>query len=83
MSLLAAHMNDAGISVLNAERLLYREPGLALLDDDELTTGSKAFENARIKPRRIQNRFWSELTTNALPDQRFIASRLPGADASS
>jgi hypothetical protein len=71
VSLLAAHINDAGISVLSAERLLYREPGFALLDDDELTTGSKAFENARIKPRRIQNRFWSELTTDALPDRRF------------
>ena len=57
MSLLAAHINDAGISVLSAERLLYREPGFALLDDDELTTGSKAFENARIKPRRIQQFF--------------------------
>ncbi len=71
MSLLAAHINDAGISVLSAERVLYREPGFALLDDDELTTGSKAFENARIKPRRIQNRFWSELTTDALPDRLF------------
>ena len=71
MSLLAAHINDAGISVLSAERLLYREPGFALLDDDELTTGAKAFENARIKPRRIHNRFWSELTTEALPDRRF------------
>ena len=71
MSLLAAHINDAGISVLSAERLLYREPGFALLDDDELTTGSRAFENARIKPRRIHNRFWSELTTDALPDRRF------------
>jgi hypothetical protein len=71
VSLLAAHINDAGISVLSADRLLYREPGFALLDDDELTTGSKAFENARIKPRRIQNRFWSELTTDALADRRF------------
>jgi hypothetical protein len=71
VSLLAAHINDAGISVLSAERLLYREPGFALLDDDELTTGSKAFENARIKPRRIHNRFWSDLTTEALPYRRF------------
>jgi hypothetical protein len=71
VSLLAAHINDAGISVLSAERLLYREPGFALLDDDELTTGARAFENARIKPRRIQNRFWSALTTDALPDRRF------------
>jgi hypothetical protein len=71
VSLLAAHINDAGISVLSAEQVLYREPGFALLDEDELTTGAKAFANARIKPRRIHNRFWSELTTDALPDRRF------------
>ena len=71
MTLLAAHINDAGISILDAERILYREPGFALLEDDHLTTGIAAFENARVKPRRIQNRFWSELRTEALPDRRF------------
>jgi hypothetical protein len=71
MSLLAAHINDAGISVLDTNRVLYREPGFALLEDDELTTGIRAFENARMKPRRIQNRFWSDLRTDPLPDRRF------------
>lgn len=71
MSLLAAHINDAGISVLSADRILYREPGFALLEDDDLTTGMKAFRNARINPRRIQNRFWSDLKTDPLPDRRF------------
>ena len=71
MSLLAAHINDAGISVLSADRILYREPGFALLEDDDLTTGQKAFQNARVKPRRIQNRFWSDLKTDPLPDRRF------------
>ena len=71
MSLLAAHINDAGISVLDPERVLYREPGFALLEDDELTTGIRAFENARVKPRRIQNHFWSDLRTEPLPDRRF------------
>ena len=71
MSLLAAHINDAGISVLSADRILYREPGFALLEDDDLTTGMKAFRNARVKPRRIQNRFWSDLKTDPLPDRRF------------
>ena len=71
MSLLAAHLNDAGISFLNSEGVLYREPGFALLDDDELTTGSKAFTQARIKPRRIQNKFWSSLDTTSLADNRF------------
>jgi len=71
LSLLAAHINDAGISVLSADRILYREPGFALLEDDDLTTGMKAFQNARVKPRRIQSRFWSDLKTDPLPDRRF------------
>jgi len=71
VSLLAAHINDAGISVLNSERILYREPGYALLDDEALVTGLKAFAHARIKPRRIQNTFWSKLQTEPLPDRRF------------
>jgi len=71
VSLLAAHLNDAGISFLDSETILYREPGFALLDDDQLTTGSEAFTQARIKPRRIQNKFWSSLDTKALADKRF------------
>lgn len=71
MTLLAAHLNDAGISVLDAERFLYREPGFALLDDDRLTTGNDAYAQFRIQPRRIQNRFWSNLQTEPLPDRRF------------
>jgi hypothetical protein len=71
VSLLAAHINDAGISVLGAERILYREPAFALLEDDKLTTGQDAFANSRVKPRRIQSRFWSDLKTDPLPDRRF------------
>ncbi len=78
MSLLAAHINDAGISLIDADSVLYREPGFALLDDDELTTGNAALANARVKPRRIQNRYWSELENEPLADRRF--SHLSAAD---
>ncbi len=71
MTLLAAHINDAGISVLDRERILYREPGFALLEEDRLVTGSEAFAHARLNPRRIQNRFWMDLGTEPLPDRRF------------
>jgi hypothetical protein len=71
VGILAAHLNDAAILVANNERILYREPGFALLEDDHLTTGSEAFSNARLKPRRIQNRYWSELKTEPLADSRF------------
>lgn len=71
MSLLAAHINDADISLVSADRVLYREPGFALLDDDELTTGNAAYASARVQPRRIQNRYWSELRNEPLADRRF------------
>lgn len=71
MTLLAAHINDAGITVLDSERILYREPGFALLEENRLVTGSEAFAHARLNPRRIQNRFWMELGTEPLPDRRF------------
>ena len=75
---LATHLNDAGITLLNDQGVVYREPGFAVLDDDSLTTGSGAFARARINPRRIQHRYWSALDTTPLLDQRF--SHLSAAD---
>ena len=74
----SAHVNDAGITLLRGEQIIYREPGFALLDDAELTTGTSAFLNARIHPRRVQHRYWSELASTPLADQRF--SHLSAAD---
>lgn len=74
----AVHINDAGITLLDDRQILYREPGFALLEDDLLTLGREAFRQARIKPRLIQHRFWSELTAEPLADHR--ASGLSAAD---
>ncbi|MDX1517232.1 MAG: FHA domain-containing protein [Woeseiaceae bacterium] len=71
MSLLAADINDAAITLLGRDAIVYREPGVALLDDAELTTGAAAYRNARIHPRRVHTRFWSELGTEALKVRRF------------
>ncbi|MDE0789176.1 MAG: FHA domain-containing protein [Woeseiaceae bacterium] len=71
MAMLAAHFNDAGIIVVDDERILYREPGFALLEDDYLITGAEAYANASMKPLRIQNHYWSDLRTEPLPDRRF------------
>lgn len=51
--------------------MLYRQPGFALLDDDELKTGDAAFANARVKPRYVQNRYWFDLQTSPLADRLF------------
>jgi hypothetical protein len=71
MGLLAAHLNDAEIIVVNEDKILYREPGFALLEDDHLVSGAEAYANASLKPRRIQNHYWSQLHTESLPDKRF------------
>jgi hypothetical protein len=77
----AAHINDAGITLLRGDQIVYREPGFALLDDARLTTGNDAFSSARINPRRVQHRYWAELTTAPLSDQRF--RHLSAADLAS
>ncbi len=71
MARLAAHLNDAGITLLDGERILYREPGFAFLDGDRLATGTAALANARIHPRSVQHRFWKELSAEPLADRRF------------
>ncbi len=81
MAILAAHLNDAGILVTSDERILYREPGYTLLEDDHLVSGLEAFANASLKPRRIQNRYWSDLGTGPLADSRF--KHLSSADLAS
>ncbi|MDG2376458.1 MAG: hypothetical protein P8M18_08915, partial [Woeseiaceae bacterium] len=78
---LAIHLNDAGITLSDGERIAYREPGFAWLGDDKLTTGNEAFTHSRIDPRRIQHRFWSDLTTTPLADNRF--NHLSAADLAS
>ncbi len=78
MTRLAIHINDAGITLLNKDQIVYREPGFALLGHESLATGNEAFANARIDPRRIQHRFWSELVAEPLKDSGF--THLSAAD---
>jgi hypothetical protein len=63
---LAIHINDAGITLLNKDQIVYREPGFAWLGDDSLTTGNEAFAKARIDPRRIQHRSAADLVSRQL-----------------
>jgi len=74
----ALHINDAGIVLLNDSGILYRQPGVALLEGDGLVTGNAAFAAARMNPRRIQHRYWSELSVEPMAERLF--SRLSAAD---
>ena len=81
MSLLALHLNDAGLLLTDGERILCREPGFALLEDDAIVMGREAWAVASLKPRRIQNHYWAELSTRPLTDRRF--QHLTAADLAS
>ncbi len=71
MTRFAIHILDAGITLLNSERIIYREPGFASLGNGNLITGNDAFEHSKIDPRGIHHRYWSDLDTTPLADQRF------------
>ena len=81
MTRLAIHLNDADITLSDGERTIYCEPGFAWLGDGKMTSGSEAFAHSRIDPRRINHRFWSDLTTEPITDKRF--SHLSAADLAS
>jgi hypothetical protein len=74
----AAHINDAAITLFRDDKIAYREAGFALLDQRNLITGREAFANARVHPRRVQHRYWTNLTTTPLEVQGF--SHLSAAD---
>lgn len=62
MRTIAIDLNDAGLVVADAETVLAIEPGYALVEDRKITTGTSAYVEARLKPRRISNRYWANLS---------------------
>lgn len=68
MVAIAIELNDAGIVVAGDEGLLTPpSPGFALLESADLMVGDAARSSARLKPRRVNHRFWDRLTVDALP----------------
>ena len=61
MTTLAISLNDAAITAATGSRLVYREPGYALLADGELLTGRRAMAQARRHPRSVVNHYWRHL----------------------
>jgi hypothetical protein len=59
---LAIEINDAGIVVADRDDVLAVEPGFALVDRGRITVGVEAARQARLRPRSVSNRYWSELS---------------------
>ena len=56
MSRLAIHLNDAGITISDGERITYREPGFAWLGDNDLRTGNEVQRACRRRDHRGQRK---------------------------
>ena len=67
MSVLAIELNDAGIVTATTAGWREEGPGYALLDPEGLLLGEEARSQARLRPRRVNTRYWAQLDTEALP----------------
>jgi len=63
----AIELNDAGLAVHSEERTLAESAGHALIGDGELLLGAAAAARARVQPMLAHDRFWDELSLEALP----------------
>ena len=68
MSIAVFNINDAGIQLTVDSELVRTSPGIAVLNDNSLLTGEQASNNVKLLPRWTNNRFWSQLNTNPLPN---------------
>jgi hypothetical protein len=80
---LILELNDAGIQAggetgTGAAAPFRASPGIAIIDGHTVMTGTAASERARLLPKRVYHRFWSELDTRPLA--RPFPSDLSNAD---
>ncbi|HKL62879.1 MAG TPA: FHA domain-containing protein, partial [Woeseiaceae bacterium] len=58
-------------TAVTGSRLVYREPGYALLDGGELVTGRRAMAQARRHPRSVVNHYWRHLGVEPVQELKF------------
>jgi hypothetical protein len=76
MSLLAISINDVELMSGNGRSFATHGPGIALLDPERLLLGEEARAQARLRPRRVADRYWAELSTRPLPHPTAYAATL-------
>jgi hypothetical protein len=59
-------INDTAVQLYQGDRPLLESPGFAILEDREVIVGTPAAAQARLRPNRVQNRFWDLLSTEEL-----------------
>lgn len=66
MTVLALEINDSGLLIGTQQDHQEAGPGYAMLDPEGLSLGESARSQARLRPRRMNNRYWLELDTRPL-----------------
>lgn len=67
MTVLGIELNDASIAAVDDKSVFYSEPGYAIARDGRAQFGWDAWKLARLHPRRVQSRFWRDLSDQPLP----------------
>ena len=76
MPLLAISINDVELLSGTGREFRTHGPGIALLDPEGLLLGEEARGQARLRPRRVVDRYWAELSTRPLPHPTAYAATL-------
>ncbi len=66
MSLKVIELNDGGIKIGSAEGIIAESPGFAIVFGDNLVIGTEAEKLARLHPTSSYNKYWHELSMEAL-----------------
>jgi hypothetical protein len=79
VTVIALDLNDAGVVAANASGMLAPpSPGFALIEGSSIAVGGDAAGSARLKPRKIHDRFWKDIDTTTL--KRPFPNHLTTAD---
>lgn len=62
MSFLGIELNDTALSAVSGDKLVFAEPGCALLDADGAVFGMPAKNSARTRPAAYHDRYWNDLS---------------------
>ena len=66
MSIVVLDINDSSLGLWRDEECILSSPGYALLEGQDYNFGEEAKAQARLRPRQINHRFWSQLDTEPL-----------------
>jgi hypothetical protein len=72
MSLKVIELNDGGIKIGSADGIVAESPGFAIVFGDSLVLGSHAEEQARLHPTASYNKYWHELSVEALNHGNYL-----------